>query len=54
MDFYIQNESHIYVWYSMVISSFITAMVAYPWMRISLKNRSKQTEINSILNNNEV
>ena len=51
---YIQNESHIYVWYSMVISSIITAMVAYPWMRISLKNRSKQTEIDSILNSNEV
>ena len=49
---YIQNQSHIYVWYSMVISSFITAMVAYPWMRICLNNRSKQIEIDSILKNN--
>ena len=51
---YIQNQSHIYVWYSMVISSFITAMIAYPWMRINLKKRSQEIEINTILNDNEI
>ena len=50
----IQNQSHIYVWYSMVLSSFITAMIAYPWMKINLKKRSQEIEINSILNNNEI
>tara|TARA_Y100001968_G_scaffold99778_1_gene89783 strand:+ start:560 stop:1951 length:1392 start_codon:yes stop_codon:yes gene_type:complete len=51
---YFQNQSYIYIWYAMVISSFITAIIAYPWMRINLKKRSQEIEINTILNDNEV
>ena len=38
----------------MVLSSFITAMIAYPWMKINLKKRSQEIKINSILNSNEM
>ena len=41
---HINDKPHIYVWYSMLIASFITSLIAYPWMRINLLKRLNEFE----------
>ena len=46
---HINDKSHIYVWYAMLIASFITSLIAYPWMRLNLLKRLNEFKIKSII-----
>ena len=49
---FVLNKPISYVWYSMLISSFITASVAYPWLRINIRKRKQEIERDTILSEN--